>query len=65
MPPINLWPTLAVTAGFAVAFSAGAVVGVLEGRRNGWKGTVRRWAVLNAMLAAGAWILVYRIFFPS
>lgn len=63
MPPIALWPSLAVTGGFALAFTAGAVLSLLERRRNP-QGPAR-WLVLNTALAILGWALVYRIFFPS
>ena len=68
MPPITLWFTLAVCAGFGILFTAGAVLGLLDLRRPGpdadrQSGRMRGIA-LYAILAAFSWLAVYRVFRP-
>ncbi len=69
MPPIVLWPSLAVTAGFGLFFTASAALGVLQrvqaARGSGSPAQPLFALVLSAALAAFSWFCVYRIFHPS
>ncbi|HSN19849.1 MAG TPA: hypothetical protein VLS49_04185 [Usitatibacter sp.] len=69
MPPITLWATLAVCASFAVFFTAGTIVALLErlraARIPGETVPPLRVLLRSAALAAVAWFAVYRVFLPA